>query len=74
MEYCYQLALFDKSRQAEECWWQKVEHAGVLVKTKSGNSTPFEQQMPMRLGRTLLNECVSCAKYQILILYVFRIN
>lgn len=46
----------------------------LLVKIKSGNSTSFEQQMPVRLGHTLLNECVSCAKYQMLILCLFRIN
>lgn len=45
-----------------------------LVTAKSGNSTPREQQMPVRLGNTLLNECASCVKYQILILNVFGHN
>lgn len=45
-----------------------------LVTAKSGNSTPLEQQMPVRLGNTLLNECASCVKYQILILNVFGHN
>lgn len=45
-----------------------------LVTAKSGNSTPFEQQMPVRLGNTLLNECASCVKYQVLILNIFGHN
>lgn len=42
-----------------------------MVKTKSGNSSPFEQQMPVRLEHKLLDESVSHVKYQMLTSNVF---
>lgn len=44
---------------------------GVMVKAKSGNSTLFEQQRPVRLEHKLLDEGVSCVKYQMLTSNVF---
>lgn len=42
-----------------------------MVKTKSGNSSAFEQEMPVRLEQKLLDECVSHVKYQMLVSNVF---
>lgn len=42
-----------------------------MVKTKSGNSSAFEQEMPVRLEQRLLDECVSHVKYQMLVSNVF---
>lgn len=43
----------------------------LMFKTKSANSSSFEQQMPVGLEHKLLDECISSVKYQMLIANVF---